>query len=208
MHIALTYFDFPFWRAEVSRLALHIGGVDFEDRRPSREAFRAMKAAGQLPYGQLPVLEVDGVIIAQSAAIARYCGKLSGLYPMSDHVAAARVDELLDAANEVTLKVSPTMREQDPTRRAAMRTELATETFPAWFEQVEGRVDDGEFLVGDALTIADLALWRLLAWLTGGFLDGIPTDLLDRHPRLSRHVATIAARGDVTAWMTRYDRVG
>ena len=32
--------------------------------------FRAMKEAGALPFGQLPVLEVDGVMIAQSAAIA------------------------------------------------------------------------------------------------------------------------------------------
>ena len=207
MHIALTYFDFPFWRAEVSRLALHLGGVEFEDRRPSREAFREMKATGQLPYGQLPVLEVDGVMIAQSAAIARFCGTLSGHYP-TDPLAAARVDELLDAANEITLKVSPTMREKDPGRRSAMRAELATVTFPEWLGRVEGRVDDGEFLVGDALTIADLALWRLLDWLTSGMLEGIPADLLAGHPRLSRHVATIAARPDVIAWMARYDRVG
>ena len=34
MHLKLIYFDFPFWRAEVSRLALHLGGVPFEDVRP------------------------------------------------------------------------------------------------------------------------------------------------------------------------------
>ena len=206
MDITLTYFDFPFWRAEVSRIALHIGGIAFDDRRPTREAFRAMKVSGELPYGQLPVLEVDGVTIAQTGAIARFCGKLSGLYPTSDHVAAARIDELVEAANEVTLAVSPTMRERDPERRASMRAALATEVFPQWLERVSRRVDEGPFLVGDALSIADLAIWRLLDWLTCGMLDGIPRDLLEPYPRLGRHLASIGAREDVQSWMARYDR--
>lgn len=33
-----------------------------------------------LPLGQLPVLQVDGTIYAQSMAIARYAAKLAGLY--------------------------------------------------------------------------------------------------------------------------------
>ena len=53
MQLKLMYFDFPFWRAEVSRLALHLGGIPFEDVRPNREAFMAMKRSGRAPYGQL-----------------------------------------------------------------------------------------------------------------------------------------------------------
>ena len=56
LKITLTYFDFPFWRAEASRLALHIGGVEFTDHRPGREEFMQLKTGGDLPYGQLPVL--------------------------------------------------------------------------------------------------------------------------------------------------------
>ena len=84
MELRLIYFDFPFWRAEVSRLALHLSGIPFEDIRPSRAEFMAMKNSGELPYGQLPVLDVDGVRIAQSVAIARLCGQVSGLYPKDD----------------------------------------------------------------------------------------------------------------------------
>jgi len=35
MKLTIIYPDVPFWRAEMSRLALFIGGIEFEDFRPS-----------------------------------------------------------------------------------------------------------------------------------------------------------------------------
>ena len=66
-----------------------------------------MRDSGRLAFGQLPVLEVfadaaadaDAIAptaaLAQSGAILRYVGKLSGLYP-SDPLLAAKVDAILD----------------------------------------------------------------------------------------------------------------
>ena len=204
MNIRLSYFDFPFWRAETSRLALHIGGVEFEDVRLGRDAFREKKAAGDFPYGQLPVLEVNGEIFAQSVAIAKFCGKLSGLYPKDDDLAALKGDEFLDVAAQITSLINPSMREKDPEKRSAMRAELGQETFPHWFGLLEKRMGHGEYLVGDSLTVADLAIWRLLGWLTGGVLDGIPTDLLTKHPRLDAHFKMIDGRDDIRAWMQKH----
>ena len=84
MELRLIYPDIPFWRAEASRLALFFGGIEFEDLRPSREEIAKMKTDGTFPFGQFPVLQVDGNTIAQTGAIARFCGKLSGLYPSKD----------------------------------------------------------------------------------------------------------------------------
>ena len=53
--------------------------MDFEDRHITD--FKAWKETGISPFGQGPCLEVDGKPIAQTGAIARYCGKLSGHYP-------------------------------------------------------------------------------------------------------------------------------
>ena len=132
MNIRLSYFDAPFWRAETSRIALHLGGIPFEDERMSHDQFRDLKEAGKLPYGQLPILEVDGVVIAQSLAIARFCGRQSGLYPMENAVDSARVDEILDTASQITELLHPSMREENMEKRAAMRQKLATETLPSW----------------------------------------------------------------------------
>ena len=53
--------------------------VEFEDKIITDRA--AWVATGVSPFGQAPLLEVDGKPIAQTGAIARYCGKLSGHYP-------------------------------------------------------------------------------------------------------------------------------
>ena len=53
--------------------------VEFEDRIITDRT--AWEATGVSPFGQAPLLEVDGKPIAQTGAIARYCGKLSGHYP-------------------------------------------------------------------------------------------------------------------------------
>ena len=48
MDITLIYFDFPFWRAEVSRIALFMGGIEFSDRRIDSEEFQRVKSNGRL----------------------------------------------------------------------------------------------------------------------------------------------------------------
>ena len=206
MRIRLIYFDFPFWRAETSRLALHIGGIDFEDVRPDRECFRRQKEAGVYPYGQLPVLEVDGERIAQSTAIAVYCGKLAGLYP-DDPLMAARVDELLASVNEITYAISPSVREPDVEAKRIMRKRLGEETLPHWFALTEARLNafgSAPFVLGADISVADLALWRLCAWLNSGLLEGIPTRLSAPHRALSELSLRVSERPDVKGWMSRY----
>ena len=74
MKLRLIYPDIPFWRAEISRLALFIGGIEFEDLRPSREEIAKMKTDGTFSFGQFPVLQVEGKTIGQTLVIARFFG--------------------------------------------------------------------------------------------------------------------------------------
>ena len=202
MDIVLVYPSFPFWRAEVSRLALFLGDVEFENRHPSREEFRAAKSDGSLPFGQMPIMIVDGQTIAQTGAIARFCGKLSGLYP-ADALAAAKVDQIIDAATDITTKVSPTMRIQDEAAKMAARSALASDTLPEWFGYLEALLPEGDdaVFVGDNMTIADLAIWRLMGWFTGGFLDGIPATVVEGFPRLMAHSERVGSHPKVSQWM-------
>jgi prostaglandin-H2 D-isomerase / glutathione transferase len=204
MHLRLTYFNFPFWRAETSRLALHLGGIEFEDRRVSGKEFVEMKNTALLPYGQLPVLEVDGVVFAQSVAIAKFCGKISGFYPVDDDTAALKVDEFLDTASQLTNLVGPSMREKDPENRAALRQKLGSEILPQWLHMLEHRMGEGDVLVGESLTVADFAIWRILGWLTGGILDGIPTDLLKPHVKLSAFFHHMEQNEKIKVWMQNH----
>lgn len=57
--VTLIYFDFK-GRAEAARLALHMGGIEFEDKRLSREEFAEFKP--KTKFGQVPVIHVDGEV--------------------------------------------------------------------------------------------------------------------------------------------------
>ena len=82
MELKLIYPDFPFWRAETSRIALFMGGIEFKDCRPSREEIKRMKTDGTFPLGQFPILLVDGEKLAQTVGIARLCRKWLGFTPV------------------------------------------------------------------------------------------------------------------------------
>ncbi len=94
--LKLYYFDLA-GKGEPIRLACTYGNLPFTDIRLNGEQFQEMKQLGELPYGQMPVIEVSpGKFVGQSASILRFVGKLTGLYPTEDHVTAAIIDSLLD----------------------------------------------------------------------------------------------------------------
>ncbi len=206
MKLRLIYPDLPFWRAETSRLALFIGGIEFEDVRPSREEIPKMRTDGTFPFGQFPVLQVDGKTIAQTGAIARFCGKLSGLYPSDDNFAAAKVDEVIDLCTDITIQMRPSMRETDPKLRTEMRNELSETILPRWLGFLEKLLEDNGdkgFFVGSSISVADLAVWRLCGWISGGIIDGIPTNLLEGFPLLSDHQREISNFPKVMEWVKK-----
>ena len=96
--IKLTYFPFT-GRAEATRLTPYIGGIEFEDERVSRSKITRIKFDGAFTIGSVPEISIDGEMHAQSNAMLRYAGKLSGLYP-EDPLLAIRVDEIVDVCDD------------------------------------------------------------------------------------------------------------
>src|SRR5437764_7781150 len=197
--LRLRYFPFP-GRAAPIRDALRIGGVAFDDVHVPPDRFRELKAAGELPFGSLPVLDVEtpgGIVsAAQSNAILRFAGRRAGLYPTNDPVRALKVDEALDLGEDLYRVIGPSIDEQDAERRIAMRKILAQETLPRWAGFLERLlVANGRtgFVVGDSLSVADLKLYWVTDKLTNGTLDGIPKSLLDSFATVTAWRKNVAA---------------
>jgi glutathione S-transferase len=185
--LSLRYFPFT-GRAEPIRDALRIGRVAFEDAHVPPEQFRQRRAAGEFPFGGLPVLDIETasgkVCSAQSNAILRFAGRLAGLYPVDDPIQALKVDEALDMGEDINQSIGPSLHEPDPDKKMAMRKQLAEETLPEWaayFERLLVTNGNTGFIVGNSLTVADLKLYWIVDWLTSGILDGIPTSLFDNY---------------------------
>ena len=207
--IKIYYSHLPFWRAEVLRVSLFIKDIPFEDVRVSREEFIHMIKTGFLPNGvkvpfhQLPVIEVDGEIIGQTGAIARYCGKVSNLYA-DDMLKAAKIDQIIDAATDITNLVSPTIREKDEVKKMEDRKVLVNKFLPRWFRYLENLLleDDSTWFV-EKMTIADIAMWRLLGWLTSGIIDGIPASIVDDFSKLKNIHHQVHTHPKVQEWMLK-----
>ena len=208
--IKIYYSHTPFWRAEVLRVSLYISNIPFEDIRISRDEFIKMIKTGFLPNGkrapfhQLPVIEVDGEIIGQTGAIARYCGKIANLYS-NDNINAAKIDQIIDAATDITNIVSPTIREKDEQKKIEDRLLLKNKLLPRWFKYLENILskERSEWFVENKMTIADIAMWRLFGWLTSGIIDGIPTTIVDNYPKLKNIHYTVHHHAKVQEWMLK-----
>ena len=65
------------------------------------------------------------------------------------------------------------------------------------------------YYVGSSMTIADLAMWRLLGWVIGGALDGISKDVLDPFTQMKANYQATADHEKIKAWMAeKYPNFG
>jgi len=209
MTLKIYYSHSPFWRAETLRASLFLGNIPFEDIRITKEEFREVILTGKLwknieiPFHQLPVLEIDGKIVGQTGAIARYCGKLSNLYPKDDFL-AAKVDQIIDTATDITNLVSPTVREKDTIVKKEMRDILTNKLLPRWFNYLENLLQKenySQWFVDDKMSIADIAIWRLLGWLKSGMLEGIPKNICDNFTKLNNVHSEVHKHPKIQEWM-------
>jgi glutathione S-transferase len=200
--LKLSYFDFDGGRGEPARIALSMGGIDFEDDRIPPSEWPAHREA--TPFGALPVLEVDGVALAQSNGINRYVGKLAGLYP-EDALQAGFCDEAMDAAEDIGVPIVATFG-MEPDEQRQAREALVAGSLPFLVERLGRRLDlrGGEWFADGRLTVADLRVFVWLRHMRSGALDHIPHDLADRvAPQLAAHCDRVAAHPGVKAYYAK-----
>lgn len=200
--LRLTYFDFDGGRGEPARLALHVGGIAFEDRRIAGKDWPAFR--DKTPFLAMPTLEVDGKLVSQSNSINRYVGKLTGLYPKDDFQALL-CDEVMDAAEDIGTRIAQTMDLPDDSKKKA-REELVAGRITRYLEQFQARLQaaGGEYFADQRLTVADLKIFMWIRWLRSGVLDHIPKDLVDHvAPSLVRHFERVAGHPLVAEYYRR-----
>ncbi len=190
--LKLTYFDFSGGRAEPARLAMHIGGIPFEDHRFASKDFDEIRKT--TPLDQVPTLHVNDAQVTQSDAITRYVGKLAGLYPV-DEFQALLCDEVMGALEDINVRIGETFGMRGDALKGA-RDALVTGPLPRYLRWLENQLENhgGEYFADNRLTIADLKAFVVLRWLSGGVLDHIPRDLVESEaPELVEYMNRIAA---------------
>lgn len=201
--LKLTYFDFHGGRAEPVRLALHIGGVAFEDYRFAPADFAEVRKS--TPLNQVPTLQVDDVQVTQCDAILRYAGKLAGLYP-ADAYQALLCDEVTYVVEEAGVKMGPSFSLTGDAQREA-RTALVEGSMPVYLAWLQSQLQahGGQYFADNRLTIADLKVFVDVRALNSGRLDHVPTDLVKRvAPLLNAHMQRISQTPAVAQYYAKF----
>jgi glutathione S-transferase len=123
----LTYFNVRGF-AEMSRLIFEYAKQPYEDVRVDHADWPNLKA--KTPFGQLPVLEVDGKPLAQSCAIARYLARKFNLAG-KDEFEQAYVDSIADLQKDLYSKLAPVfgaVTEGNESDREALKASVFTAT--------------------------------------------------------------------------------
>lgn len=148
----LTYFPVKAL-GEPLRLLLAYGGEDFEDIRLDRDQFLAIKST--TPFGQLPVLELNGRKLAQSTALARYLGRkynLNGANADED----LEIDQHVDFVHDIRAKAASVQYEDNEAVKEKKHAELVKNFYPGALEKLDAIIkkNNGHLALGK-LTWAD-----------------------------------------------------
>lgn len=145
-----------------------------------------------MPFGQLPVMDVDGTRYAQSGAMLQYAGQITGMLPR-DPTKALRVNEAVGLDDDLRNKIRPSIYVgmdktlSERTKKAKvkeMRAEILKTHIPYYLGHFEKMLEKSEYLAGDKPTIADAQFLSTVRWLTSGTLDHIPETCTDDFPKV------------------------
>lgn len=203
----LTYFNLRA-RGEPIRLVFAYAGVDYEDVRVSyeniAEEWPPIKNSGKCPFGQLPILEVDGVTLCQSMTILRFVAKRHGLVPSND-LEQAKADMFSEAVYDLENAMVRIIVQPDPEQKKAMTDKFHKE-LPTVCKCLENVLDknpkDEIYCVGNKLSFADICFFAFFNSYLGNGEPAVPAALKDS-PRLTALYKKVRDEPKIAAWLEK-----
>jgi len=144
-------------------LVMHYADADYEDVRLDREQWMEMKS--RTPFGQVPVLEVDGVQLAQSQAIGRYLARRFGLAGKDD-MEQALADMHVDHVKDLMIAGRHSYTEKDPEKQKEFNAKYVNDILGPHIKKLEETLakNGSGYLVGSDITWADLAYFNFFTY--------------------------------------------
>ncbi len=185
--IKLTYFNFNFWRIDILRLSLSYGKIPYELNQIKREEW--LKKKKLFPFGQLPVMDLDGMLYGHTHSLAIFCANKSNLYDTNEKNALI-INQVLDWANDITIKIAPSIREKNPEKAKKKREFFIKNDLNTWFYFLENllkKASKNENFFTDRFSLADIIAWRVIYWFKSGKLDLINPNFIDDYTVLKNY---------------------
>jgi glutathione S-transferase len=149
--------------------------------------------ARRSPFHQIPVIDDDGFVVAESAAILLYVAEKAGrLIPLDVQGRTTVTQWCFAAVSTVapTLSCIETIQIFDRDESAVNVLAETKKLAARWFRGLERRLEGREWIALDEFTVADIALSSVLRTIR-------KTDLMDPFPRIRSYYERCHARA---AW--------
>nr|ANS53396.1 glutathione-S-transferase sigma class 2 [Sitophilus oryzae] len=188
----LYYFDTP-GRGEKIRYIFAYAKQDFEDIRITKDLWPEFKK--KTPYGQVPVLEIDGKPIAQSFSICRYLARKFNLDGKNE-LEALECDSMVETLGDLIQKSKKYLTETDPKQKEIEKRKLFEEDVPFFFKKFEDIVSkNGGYTVGSQITWSDFHFANILP----EFEKSSP-GLLKSYPALNSLIDKVSNLPSIKEW--------
>lgn len=194
----LYYFNLKA-RAEPIRWIFAQAGMKYEDIRLDKEQWAKMKP--DTPNGSLPVLDVDGQMLAGSIPISRYVAEQHGLAGANEieNAQIAGIDDLLtDIANRFTRF----WFEKDEAAKAEMKKDLEEKHLPNYLSFLEKCITTNAapegWLFGKHVTYVDLRLALSLEFVQMAMGND---KFLESYPGISKLRQSVLALPNIDKWI-------
>ena len=177
------------------RLLLALLGRDCEivDVEHASEALMAAKTAGALPFGKAPVLHLDdGRMLPESNAILCWLGEGTRFWPADAFDRARMLSWMFWEQNQhegvIAVRASLNFYAANASLATPARMEDLLIRGQALLSVMERRLEDADWLAGDAASLADICLYAYTH--TAGSRGGFD---MDRVPAVNAWLARVAA---------------
>ena len=120
------------------------------------------------PFGQVPVLEVDGVQLAQSQAISRYLARRHGLAGKDD-MEQAFADMHVDHIKDMMIAGRHSYTEKDPEKQKEYNAKYLTDVLGPTIKKLEETLakNGSGCLIGSDVSHPILSLQWIVNWIVG-----------------------------------------
>jgi glutathione S-transferase len=154
------------WALEEMGLPYEIVGMDHPNHDLDSPAYRALN-----PFGQIPVIDDDGVVVTESGAILLYLARKSGRLAGRDLAGEAQVLRWSVAAlNSIEVPVLSQWFVDVSGGKGTRPSEALYGWAAMRVEQLDGWLEGRQFIATDEFTVADILMTHVLG---GGTAPGL-----------------------------------
>jgi glutathione S-transferase len=173
------------WALEETGLPYRVHGLDHTAGDLDSDAYSRLS-----PFHQVPVIDDDGFVVAESAAVVLYLAEKAGKLIPDDVQGRTRVVQWCFAAVSTvapTLMALDLLAMFDPDKTAHELQTQVPELAHRWLADVERRLDGREWIACAEFTVADIMM-------AGVLRDLRKTDMMAPYPRMKAYYERCLAR--------------